>query len=149
VVTVSARLLPRETDLEWKWSELIKRIQIGTAVTGKVVAELFEAKNKKTSEALWNALPIEGTANRWGEEIYFEIPVTVGLEEAQQTVDVGDIAYWPPGKAFCIFFGPTPASKGKEARAASPVNVFAKIVGDPLVFRKVKDGDKVRIEKSA
>jgi len=128
---------------------LIKRIQIGTSATGKVVAELLKAKNKKTSEALWNALPIEGTANRWGEEIYFEIPVTVGLEEAQQTVDVGDIAYWPPGKAFCIFFGPTPASKGKEPRAASAVNVFAKIVGDPLVFRKVKDGDKVRIEKSA
>jgi len=135
--------------LDYRKSKLVKRIQIGTSATGKVVAELLKTKNKKTSEALWNALPIEDTANRWGEEIYFEIPVTVGLEEAQQTVDVGDIAYWPPGKAFCIFFGPTPASKGKEPRAASPVNVFAKIVGDPLVFRKVKDGDKVRIEKSA
>jgi len=128
---------------------LVKRIQIVTSATGKVVAELLERKNTKTSEALWSALPIEGSANRWGDEIYFGIPVTVGLEEAQQTVDVGDIGYWPPGKAFCIFFGPTPASKGKEPRAASPVNVFAKIVGDPLVFRKVKDGDKVRIERSA
>jgi len=128
---------------------LIKRIQIVTSATGKVVAELLEGKNTKTSEALWSALPIEGSANRWGDEIYFGIPVTVGLEEAQQVVDVGDIGYWPPGKAFCIFFGPTPASKGKEPRAASPVNVFARIVGDPLVFRKVKDGDKVRIERSA
>jgi len=128
---------------------LVKRIQIVTSATGKVVAELLEGKNTKTSEALWSALPIEGSANRWGDEIYFGIPVTVGLEEAQQTVDVGDIGYWPPGKAFCIFFGPTPASKGKEPRAASPVNVFARIVGDPLVFRKVKDGDKVRIERSA
>jgi len=127
---------------------LVKRIQIVTSATGKVVAELLEGKNTKTSEALWSALPIEGSANRWGDEIYFGIPVTVGLEEAQQTVDVGDIGYWPPGKAFCIFFGPTPASKGKEPRAASPVNVFARIVGDPLVFRKVKDGDKVRIERS-
>jgi len=120
-----------------------------TSAADKVMVELIEGKNTKTSEALWNALPIEGTANRWGDEIYFEIPVTVGLEEAQQTVDVGDIAYWPPGKALCIFFGPTPASNGNEPRAASPVNVFAKIVGDPLVFRKVKDGDKIRIEKSA
>jgi len=128
---------------------LVKRIQIVTSATGKVVAELLEGKNTKTSEALWSALPIEGSANRWGDEIYFGIPVTVGLEEAQQTVDVGDIGYWPPGKAFCIFFGQTPASKGKEPRAASPVNVFARIVGDPLVFRKVKDDDKVRIERSA
>ena len=128
---------------------MVKRIQIVTSATGKVVAELLEGENTKTSEALWSALPIEGSANRWGDEIYFGISVTVGLEEAQQTVDVGDIGYWPPGKAFCIFFGPTPASKGKEPCAASPVNVFAKIVGDPLVFRKVKDGDKVRIERSA
>ena len=128
---------------------MVKRIQIVTSATGKVVAELLEGKNTKTSEALWSALPIEGSANRWGDEIYFGIPVTVGLEEAQQTVDVGDIGYWPPGKAFCIFFGQTPASKGKEPRAASPVNVFARIVGDPLVFRKVKDDDKVRIERSA
>ena len=128
---------------------MVKRIQIVTSATGKVVAELLEGKNTKTSEALWSALPIEGSANRWGDEIYFGIPVTVGLEEAQQAVDVGDIGYWPPGKAFCIFFGQTPASKGKEPRAASPVNVFARIVGDPLIFRKVKDGDKVRIERSA
>jgi len=128
---------------------MARRIRIVTSATGKIVAELLEGKNVKTSEALWNTLPIEGSANRWGDEIYFEIPVAAGLEEEQQTVNVGDVAYWPPGKAFCIFFGPTPASRGKEPRAASPVNVFAKIVGDASVFRKVKDGDKVKIEKSA
>ena len=127
---------------------MVKRIQIMTSATGKVVAELLEGKNMKTSEALWKALPIEGRANRWGDEIYFGIPVTVGSEDAQQTVDIGDIAYWPPGKALCIFFGPTPASRGREPRAASPVNVFAKMVGDATVFRKVKDGDIVRIEKA-
>ena len=119
-----------------------------TSATGKVVAELLEGKNMKTSEAVWKALPIEGTANRWGDEIYFGIPVTVGSEDAQQTVEVGDIAYWPPGKAFCIFFGPTPASRGREPCAASPVNVFATIIGDATVFRKVKDADIVRIEKA-
>lgn len=126
---------------------MVRKIQIVTPATGKVVAELVEGRNTKTSEALWNALPIEGSANRWGEEIYFTIPITVGLEDAQQTVSVGDIGYWPPGKAFCIFFGPTPVSEGEEPRAASPVNVFARIVGDATVFKKVRDGDKVRIER--
>ena len=125
---------------------LAKRIQIITPATGKVAAELIE-KNPKTEEAIWNALPIEGKANRWGDEIYFSIPVNVGLEEGQEVVSVGDVAYWPPGKAFCIFFGPTPASRGNEPRAYSPVNVFAKIVGDASIFKKVKTGEKIRIEE--
>ena len=125
---------------------LAKRIQIITPATGKVAAELIE-KNPKTEEAIWNALPIEGKANRWGDEIYFSIPVNVGLEEGQEVVSVGDVAYWPPGKAFCIFFGPTPASRGNEPRAYSPVNVFAKIVGDASIFKKVKNGEKIRIEE--
>ena len=125
---------------------LAKRIQIITPATGKVAAELIE-KNPKTEEAIWNALPIEGKANRWGDEIYFSIPVNVGLEEGQEVVSVGDVAYWPPGKAFCIFFGPTPASRGNEARAYSPVNVFAKIVGDASVFKKVKNGEEIRVEE--
>jgi hypothetical protein len=128
---------------------VVKQIQILTKATGRVVAELLEGKNARTCEAIWDALPIEGKANRWGDEIYFGTPVSVGPEQAQQTVNIGDVAYWPPGKALCIFFGPTPASAGKEPRAASPVNVFAKIVGDPLIFRRVKDGDRIRVEKSA
>lgn len=126
--------------------QLTKQIQIITSATGKVAAQLIE-KNPKTGKAIWNALPIEGKANRWGDEVYFSIPVNVGLEEGQEVVSVGDLAYWPPGKAFCIFFGPTPASKGNEPRAYSPVNVFAKIVGDASIFKKVKDGDKIRIEE--
>ena len=125
---------------------LAKRVQIITSATGKVAAELIE-KNPKTGEAIRNALPIEGKANRWGDEIYFSIPVNIGLEEGQEVVSVGDLAYWPPGKAFCIFFGPTPASRGSEPRAYSPVNVFAKIVGDASVFKKVKNGEKIRIEE--
>lgn len=125
---------------------LTKRIQIIASAVGKIAAELLE-ENPKTGEAIWSALPIEGKANRWGDEIYFSIPVNVGLEKGQEVVSIGDLAYWPPGKAFCIFFGPTPASRGNEPRAYSPVNVFAKIAGDVSVFRKVKDGDKIRIEK--
>ena len=62
-------------------------------------------------------------------------------------VDVGDLAYWPPGQAFCIFFGRTPASRGEECRAASPVNVVGKIVGDARVFTKVRSGSRVTIER--
>lgn len=114
----------------------------------EMIAQFLENKNPKTCEAILSSLPIEGVANRWGDEIYFEVPVSVGLEKAQQTVVEGDVAYWPPGRAFCIFFGRTPASKGNEPCAASPVNVFAKIIGDASVFRRVKDGDKVKIDRA-
>ncbi len=104
-------------------------------------------ENPETADAIWEALPLEGVANVWGDEIYFSIPVIQGLENAKEVVGLGDVCYWPPGNAFCIFFGRTPASRGDEIRAASPVNVFAKIEGDPKVFRNVKDGESVRLEK--
>jgi hypothetical protein len=74
--------------------------------------------------------------------------VKVGEENPQETVELGDLGYWPPGSSFCIFFGPTPVSRGDEIRPASPVNVFGKVVGNPRVFKKVKDGDLVRIERA-
>lgn len=126
----------------------MKKIKIITEATGPVVAELIEEKNPKTAQAVWASLPIEAAANTWGEEIYFAIPVRVGEEKPQETVELGDLGYWPPGNAFCIFFGPTPASRGAEIRPASPVNVFGKVVGDPKVFKKVRSGDKVKIEKA-
>jgi hypothetical protein len=63
-------------------------------------------------------------------------------------VEAGDLGYWPPGRAFCIFFGPTPASEGGEIRPASPVNVVGRVAGDPTVFRKVRAGTRVRIERA-
>ena len=86
-------------------------------------------------------------ARTWGDEIYFDIGVTAAPEAAREVVDLGDLAYWPPGHAFCIFFGPTPASRGDECRAASPVNVVGKIQGDPGVFKKVRAGSRVTIER--
>jgi len=100
-----------------------------------------------TAEAIWMTLPIEGKANRWGDEIYFEIPVKMPLEkEAKELVELGDLGYWPEGAAFCIFFGPTPISQGDEIRPASAVNIVGEVQGDPKVFKQVKDGTKVRIE---
>ena len=101
-----------------------------------------------TADAIWNALPIEARANTWGDEIYFSIRVKAALEkDAQEVVQLGDLGYWPPGTAFCIFFGPTPASHGDEIRPASAVNVVGKVQGDPKVFKQVPDGAKVVIDR--
>jgi hypothetical protein len=100
-----------------------------------------------TAQAIWDALPIEGRANRWGDEIYFTIPVQLEEDEAQAEVQVGDLAYWPPGSALCIFWGPTPASQGDEPRAASPVNVFARIDGGVPDFGSIRGGATVTIER--
>ncbi|MFX1521625.1 MAG: cyclophilin-like fold protein [Promethearchaeota archaeon] len=127
---------------------MAKKMKIITNATGEVIAELSSEKNPKTVEAIWVALPFETSANTWGDEIYFSIPVEVGEERAQETVEMGDLGYWPPGNAMCIFFGPTPMSRGNEIRPASPVNVFGKISVDPKVFKKVRSGSKIRVEKA-
>jgi hypothetical protein len=110
----------------------------------EVEGELIE---NTTAYAIWKALPIESSANTWGQEIYFNIPVNLELENGQEVVNAGDIAYWPPGKAFCIFFGPTPASRGSEIRAASKVIVFGKVSSDLDILRRVSDGEKIFVEK--
>lgn len=110
----------------------------------EVTAEL---NTTRTAEAIWQALPITGSVNRWGDEIYFSIPVSLEPEDAQELVSLGDLGYWPPGTAFCIFFGPTPMSKGQEIRPASPVNVFGKIIGDTSVLRQVASGTEITVEK--
>jgi hypothetical protein len=117
-------------------------------ITGELKVEA-ELNDSKTSELIWDALPIESNTNLWGEEIYFSIPVKAGPEKgAREVVSSGELGYWPPGHAFCIFFGPTPASRGDEIRAASAVNVIGKVLSDPKVFRKAKDGAKITIEKA-
>ena len=110
---------------------------------GKVACDAALQPNA-TARAIWNALPIQGSANRWGEEIYFEIPVDLAEEgDARQDVAVGDLAYWPPGSALCIFWGQTPASTGDAPRAASPVNVFGHIDKGATAFAAVTSGTPV------
>ena len=97
--------------------------------------------------AIIQALPIEARANRWGEEIYFEIPVELKEStDSRAEMQVGELAYWAPGSAFCIFFGPTPVSQGTAPRAASPVNPLGVVDGDATAFKAVRNGEKVRIE---
>ena len=100
-------------------------------ITAGDVSLAAELNDNLTAQAVWEALPIEGSANVWGDEIYFDIPLSLELEpEARADVEVGDLAYWPAGPAFCIFFGPTPVSKGNQPRAYSPVNVFGRVLDD-------------------
>jgi hypothetical protein len=101
-----------------------------------------------TADTIWEALPITARGNRWGAEIYFAIPVRVsGADDARDVMEAGELAYWPPGSAFCIFWGRTPASQGDEIRAASEVNPLGKVEGDPAVFDSVPDGTEVVLQR--
>ena len=120
-----------------------KRIRI-TAAPVVMEAELNQSQ---TAQQIWEVLPIEVRGNTWGDEIYFSIPVEAEIDNTQEIVELGELAYWPPGTAFCIFFGPTPMSRGAEIRPASPVNVIGKLIGEPKAFKQVNHGTVVKIEK--
>jgi hypothetical protein len=118
------------------------RISAGT------VSATATLQDNATAEAIWAALPITARGNRWGAEIYFEIPVRVPqADDARDVVQAGELGYWPVGHAFCIFWGPTPASQGDEIRAYSPVNVFGRLEGDPFAFESVPGGAEFRVER--
>lgn len=107
-----------------------------------------ELNESHTATLIWEALPIDGTVNLWGDEIYFSIPVHAELDNtAHDVVEKGDLGYWPRGQAFCIFFGPTPVSRGDEIRPASAVNLIGKIKGDLRSLREVREGITVYLKK--
>ena len=106
-------------------------------------ARLFE---NETANAIWEALPIDGIVHRWGDEIYFDIPVVIPESvDARQRMQIGELGYWPSGNAFCIFFGPTPVSEDESPMAYSNVNPFGIIEQDPLVFTKINDGATITV----
>jgi hypothetical protein len=105
-----------------------------------------ELDDSRSAAAIAAALPIEARGETWGDEIYFDIGLTLAAESPQETVALGDLGYWPPGQAFCIFFGPTPMSRGDEIRPASAVNVVGRVTGDPRAFKRVRGGARVTIE---
>ena len=113
---------------------------------GEVVLEA-ELLNTPTADRIYAALPIQGSANTWGDEVYFSTPVSADQEpEARDVMEPGDIAYWPPGSAIAIAFGPTPASRGSELRLASPRNVWARATGDVTALRAVSAGTPITVE---
>ncbi|MQG31830.1 MAG: hypothetical protein FI724_06650 [SAR202 cluster bacterium] len=119
-----------------------KRIKI---TAGSLVVDA-ELNDTRTASAVWDALPIQANGSTWGDEVYFRIPVEAELESGQEVVELGDLGYWPPGQAFCLFFGPTPASQGDEIRPASEVTVIGKIIGGSGVLKGVSSGSSVLIE---
>ena len=116
-------------------------------ITAGAIETTAELNYTKTAQAIWEALPIEGCVNLWGDEIYFSIPLSLKLEAGQELVNIGDLGYWPDGNAFCIFFGPTPASHGDEIRSASPVTVFGKVTSDATVFKRIAARTKITVRK--
>ena len=119
------------------------RIRVGEA---ELKAELLD---NETARAIYDLLPIEGYNNVWGDEFYFEVPLYMPPDDsATRDVSVGDIGYWPAGKAIAIFFGPTPLSKpGGKPVPAAPVNLIGRIKGDAAPLKKAKDSNPIYIEK--
>ena len=102
----------------------------------------------ETRAALEAVLPLSGDAHRWGDELYVDVPVAVGPEDASTEVPVGAVAYWPAGPALCLFWGPTPASSGREPRAASPVTVVGHLDDpDALAALDPPGGVSIRVER--
>ena len=121
-----------------------RRIRI-TAGATVVTAVLNDSP---TADLVWDVVPIESLGSTWGDEIYFRTAVEAEEDSAEEVVELGDVGYWPPGQALCLFFGPTPASRGDEIRPASPVNIVGKIEGDPTVLKQVRSDERVVVERA-
>jgi uncharacterized protein len=115
-------------------------------ITAGGVSAAAELNDSRAAAAIAARLPIHAKAETWGDEIYFGIGLALAVESPREVVGLGDLGYWPPGQAFCIFFGPTPMSRGDEIRPASPVTVVGRVTGDPRVFAGVRSGAGVTIE---
>lgn len=122
----------------------MKKIKIVT-IKFEVPAEL---NHTKTANLIYEALPIESRVNTWGDEIYFKIPLKTDIEDGVETVQIGDIAYWPDGNCFCIFFGKTPVSTENEIRSASGVTIIGKLLDNPQKLKQIKSGEKIKVEKN-
>lgn len=118
-------------------------------ITVKNIDIEAEFRDTVCAKAIVEKLPLEASPGEWGDEFYFKIPVTIPLDEtATREVELGDIGYWPPGKALAIFFGPTPLSSGADPVPASEVNIVGKIRGDATLLRKAKGASTIRVEKA-
>jgi len=121
-------------------------IPISIIIAGEIVAA--ELNDSATARDIAAKLPIETGFNTWGDEIYFSIPVKRGSEHPKAVVELGELGYWPPGNAFCIFYGATPGSTAERIEPASPVNPIGRISSDPKIFKTLaRAAHTIRIEK--
>jgi hypothetical protein len=121
-----------------------RRVKIATGGV-EVMAALNDSE---TADLVWAALPMSASASTWGDEIYFRTNLSASEQDAREVVEMGAVAFWPPGQALCLFFGPTPMSVGDEIRPASPVNVIGQIEGDPTTLKSVPAGAPVLVERA-
>lgn len=113
---------------------------------GDFVAEISN-KNEQIAQELPKHLPIRSTVSTWGEEIYFETPITTEVTDPQEIVQLGDVGYWPPGKALCLFFGKTPISSESEIKPASAVGIFARLASPFDALKLIRDGEEITVQK--
>lgn len=109
---------------------------------GKITKE-----NPQTANSILGSLPIEGEAIRWGDEVYFAAGIDILEENGRQDVEVGEVAFWPAGKAIAVFFGRTPVSISDKPRAFENVNVFGKLDDDPSQLTEVESGNRIVIQR--
>ncbi len=107
----------------------------------------IELNDTETADAIYIALPLEREINVWGGEIFFDIGVKMPLENGRQVLEPGEVAFWPEGNAFCLFFGPTPVSKGKAPEAYSPVTPVGRVLGDLSRLEELADRTEVRLDR--
>ena len=118
-------------------------------ITSGSVSVMAQLLDTPTADRIWAALPIEAKSQTWGDEVYFQIPVSCSREKgAKAVVEAGEIAYWPDGDAIAIGFGPTPISQGSEIRLASPCNIWALAIGDVRSFKAVRPGSRIIVERA-
>ena len=106
-----------------------------------------ELNDTDAANAIWLAAPFEARTNAWGEEIYFEVPADARLENGRKVLEPGEVAYWPQGRAMCVFYGPTPLSKDGRPEAISDVTPMGRLIGDPRSFEAVGDRMKVTVRR--
>lgn len=121
---------------------------VAIRITAGDVQVQAELNDSECAKMIADALPIKADAGTWGEEIYFSIDVDCSAEDMRAVVDLGDLGYWPPGSAFCMFFGMTPMSTATEIRPASPVIVVGRMTGDLEALKSVRSGAPVTIERA-
>lgn len=116
----------------------LKYIEIEISGQDKAIAEIDD-RNPTIAAEFYRSLPVNAKANLWGEEVYFELPLELEDENPSPEAKSGDISYWSPGSAFCIFFGRT--------QPYSPVNHLGKVIEGLDLFKVIKNGDRIMLSR--